>query len=145
MKIEPQLVIDACANSQTMAEAHRKLGVLKFDTFVKYAKQLGVYKPNPGRAGIQRTNESYKNALHYIENKLPISSHSLKNKLIRDGAKKHECEMCKNSIWNGKLIPIELDHINGDHFDNALDNLRIICPNCHAQTDTHAGKKNKGR
>lgn len=52
------------------------------------------------------------------------------------------CEMCGLSSWNGSRIPIEMDHINGDAYDNSEDNLRLLCPNCHAQTPTY---KNKNR
>lgn len=54
------------------------------------------------------------------------------------------CEVCKNTKWMGIDIPLELDHIDGDHRNNSKSNLRIICPNCHAQTPTYKGK-NKGR
>ncbi len=43
-------------------------------------------------------------------------------------------------FMNGRPIPLELDHINGRRDDNRLDNLRILCPNCHAQTETYRGK-----
>lgn len=46
--------------------------------------------------------------------------------------------------WNGKEAPLELDHINGVRLDNSLKNLRILCPNCHAQTDTYCGKNKQG-
>ncbi len=55
----------------------------------------------------------------------------------------HKCEICERKKWNGKSMPIVLDHINGDSTDWGLKNLRLICPNCDAQTDTYKGK-NKG-
>ena len=54
------------------------------------------------------------------------------------------CEVCKLDQWMGKPIPIELDHVNGIHDDESRENLRLICPNCHAQTETYKAK-NIGR
>lgn len=51
----------------------------------------------------------------------------------------NRCEVCGFEEWNGKPIPIELDHIDGDSDNNAEANLRLICPNCHAQTETYKG------
>lgn len=70
-------------------------------------------------------------------------SYKLKNRLLAEGLKKHKCECCGITEWNGQPAPIELDHINGNHHDNRLENLRILCPNCHAQTDTYRGKNKK--
>lgn len=61
--------------------------------------------------------------------------------LEKDG---HKCQICKNTEWNGKEIPLVLDHVNGDSYNNFPENLRMICPNCDAQTDFYKGK-NKGR
>lgn len=79
----------------------------------------------------------------YLSNEFPILSHKLKGRLIAEGLKQHKCECCGISEWNGNPAPIELDHINGNHHDNRLENLRILCPNCHAQTDTYRGKNKK--
>lgn len=49
----------------------------------------------------------------------------------------------KNDIWHGKKISLILDHINGIHNDNRIENLRMLCPNCNATLDTHCGKNNK--
>ena len=51
-----------------------------------------------------------------------------------------QCECCKNVEWNGRPIPLEVHHINGDNTDNRLENLQILCPNCHALTENWRGK-----
>ena len=80
---------------------------------------------------------------NYLTNQYPIQSHALKLRLIREGFKIHECEVCKLSKWMNNPIPLELDHIDGCHANNELTNLRLLCPNCHAQTDTYRGKNIK--
>lgn len=55
----------------------------------------------------------------------------------------HECAICGISEWNGLPAPLEVDHIDGNPKDNSPGNLRRICPNCHAQTDTYKSK-NRG-
>jgi 5-methylcytosine-specific restriction endonuclease McrA len=79
----------------------------------------------------------------YLKENSVVQSYKLKNRLIAEGLKQHKCECCGITEWMGKPTPIELDHINGNHHDNRLENLRILCPNCHAQTDTYRGKNKK--
>ncbi len=71
-------------------------------------------------------------------------SNDLKTRLYTAGLKTPECELCG---WSKKSLdgrtPVELDHMNGNHFDNRIENLRILCPNCHSLQSTHRGK-NKG-
>lgn len=68
---------------------------------------------------------------------------SLKKRIFRDDLIPHEqCVMCSGArVWNGRVIELHLDHINGDHIDNRLENLRFLCPNCHSQTDTYCKPK----
>lgn len=61
--------------------------------------------------------------------------------LIREHG--HRCWVCNNSEWMGKPITLELDHIDGHSENSAKENLRILCPNCHAQTPTYKSK-NRG-
>lgn len=79
----------------------------------------------------------------YLSNRRKIQSHSLKKRLIKEGIFKYCCSNCNLSEWLSGPIPIELDHINGNHYDNSLSNLRILCPNCHALTPTNSGKNRK--
>jgi hypothetical protein len=63
--------------------------------------------------------------------------------LIRSGVK-YSCSKCHNQgQWKQSPLKLQLDHINGNPVDNRKENLRILCPNCHSQTETFCGKKNK--
>ena len=66
------------------------------------------------------------------------------SRLIKEGLLEYKCDICENiGEWYGNPLVLQLDHINGKHNDNNLDNLRLLCPNCHSQTDTFAGKNLK--
>jgi hypothetical protein len=54
--------------------------------------------------------------------------------------REHRCEVCNFNEWMGQTIPLDLDHIDGNPDNNTEENLRLICPNCHAQTNTYKGK-----
>ena len=64
-----------------------------------------------------------------------LSSSNVKNLLFRLNLKENKCEICGLSEWLGTPIQCELHHINGDPTDNRVENLQILCPNCHSQTD----------
>lgn len=79
----------------------------------------------------------------YFSNEVPINSHNLKLRLLKDGIKQHRCEKCLNTEWNELPIPIQLHHVDGNSGNNALNNLQILCPNCHAQTSNYCGKQHR--
>ena len=77
----------------------------------------------------------------------PINqSHLLKKKLWDEGLKPRECEQCGWCVYSlDRRLPLELEHINGDHYDNRIENLEILCPNCHALRLTSGGWITKDR
>ena len=68
------------------------------------------------------------------------SSNKLKERLLKSGIKEHKCECCGNIKWLDKPIKLELHHINGDNTDNRIENISLLCPNCHSYTDTYRSK-----
>jgi DNA-binding transcriptional ArsR family regulator len=73
------------------------------------------------------------------------SSSALKRRLIKEGVLENKCLWCGIHTWRGRELVLQLDHVNGDSSDNRRENLRLLCPNCHSQTETFCGKNNKGR
>lgn len=65
----------------------------------------------------------------------------VKKRLFNAGIKERRCEHCGLSAWMGEPIGLELHHINGDGSDNRLENLEILCGNCHARTPNWGGRK----
>jgi DNA-binding CsgD family transcriptional regulator len=67
----------------------------------------------------------------------------LKLRLLRLGLKDGSCEQCGISEWRGRPLSVALHHVNGDRLDNRLENLELLCPNCHSQTDTYSGRNGR--
>ena len=80
---------------------------------------------------------SHKAMNHYDFSSLKKDANRKSHLLYERG---HKCEVCGLTEWMGKPAPIELDHIDGNCENNVKDNLRLICCNCHAQTDSYRGK-----
>lgn len=87
-------------------------------------------------------NVAKKSMEQYVTTWTAAPQSSLPKKYII-ATKGYKCEVCGISDWQGKPISLQLDHIDGNADNNHEDNLRLLCPNCHSQTDTF-GAKNKG-
>ena len=76
-----------------------------------------------------------------VENSSYANIASLKRRLLKEGLLEYKCSECGNTgEWQNKALSLQLDHINGNNKDHRLTNLRFLCPNCHSQTETYAGK-----
>jgi|LakMenE18May11ns_1017448.scaffolds.fasta_scaffold9246019_1 Zn finger protein HypA/HybF involved in hydrogenase expression len=79
-----------------------------------------------------------------IEGKHPYyQTLKLKKRLLKEGVKENKCDICGIIDWNNIELSMQLDHIDGDSHNHKLDNLRMVCPNCHSQTNTYCGKNKK--
>jgi len=74
-----------------------------------------------------------------------ICSSKFRKRLVKEGVLEERCANCGLNEWLGRPMPLELDHIDGDRYNQEIDNLRLLCPNCHALTPTYRGRNRKGR
>lgn len=75
--------------------------------------------------------------IDYLTANSKCSRQSLKERLLKEGYKQNVCEVCGIAEWNGKPLTMQIHHIDGDNTNNCLDNLMMICPNCHSQTENY--------
>ena len=119
----------------TGSQTHISKTILEFNIDTSHFKGKGWNK-----GGVSTTVKPIED---YLNNKIKISSSKLRKRIILEKLKEHRCEICKLTEWMGNPIPLELDHINSNHFDNTLTNLQIICPNCHSLKPNYRGRKKK--
>ena len=137
-------LIEAVANNRSWRQVLFSLGLREgggaHANVKKVAKQLNLSTEHI--TGHPISNNPSKIPLDEIlEGKHPqYQTSKLKKRLIKEGILENKCSSCGITEWNGKSIVIQLDHVNGNSKDHTLGNLRMLCPNCHSQTDTFAGK-----
>lgn len=143
--MEKELLKHLVETSQSYSEILRKQGKAISGASIKVLKQLladYAIECNFNTHSIQ--SKEKKSLSEILVQNSTYQSAKLKNRLIKAGIKQDICEICGcSNNWNGKPLVLQLDHINGDHYDNRLENLQILCPNCHSQTETFSNKRNK--
>lgn len=124
-------------------EIAKRLGC-DHDTLNRYLNHFGIEYKGLQNWAKGRTYKSshYIPYAEYIQGK-SVQTNKLRIKLLTEGVKQAVCESCGNDSWQGVPIPLEVHHIDGDKTHNTLDNLQILCPNCHALTSTYRGKNIK--
>lgn len=147
LKYTKEQFITAVASSRSIMEALKKLNLVpnggNYSSFRKRIKNFGLDTSHfTGQGWAKGRAASNKRPINdYLSNKAYITSNKLKLRLIKEGFFKKQCDICKNIKWMDSLIPIELHHKDGNHDNNVLSNLQVLCPNCHAQTSNHRKKK----
>lgn len=138
--INKEKFVSVCENSISMAKAAVDLG-LHFNTFKKKAIEFGCYRPNPGLKGGKRSVNPKIDLNEILQGKHPqFQTYKLKLRLLRENLLENKCSICGITDWEKKPINLELDHIDGNRTNHVLNNLRLLCPNCHSQTDTYRSK-----
>ena len=148
-----QQLIDAVKESFSKAEVMRKLNLIasggNYSTIDRNIKRLNLDTSHFTGQGWNKGDkyrpiqEKRKLDEILVKNSTWVNTYHLKKRLLDENVKEHKCELCGATEWLGKPIALELHHINGIHDDLRLENLHILCPNCHAVTDNYRGKKLK--
>ena len=138
---------EATASSTSCRQVLIKLGLApkggNYGTFRRNAERLRLDTSHFLGQGHNRGKEALNQRPieDYLSNKARIRSSKLRERLIREGYFERQCSSCRGRTWLGLPMPPELDHINGDPENNRLNNLRLLCPNCHARTPTYRRSK----
>jgi hypothetical protein len=135
-------LIDAIPKCKSFTEVAKFLGMSKSTNTLlrKRAEQLGLNYSHFKGSGI---TPKPLNEILVLSDKEMQCTHRLKLRLIKENYFDHKCYRCGLTEWNNLPTPIELEHINGNRCDNRLENLTLLCPNCHAQTETYRAKNIK--
>jgi len=116
-------------------QAHLKSVINKLGIEISHFKGQGWEKGKPSHN--RSKPEDY---LKEYDKDVSVSTHQIKNWLFRDKIKEKICEECGLTEWQGKPIPLELHHIDGNRHNNKYENIKILCSNCHAQTENYCSK-----
>jgi len=135
---------NAIDNTTSMLKASQQLNI-PFSTFKREATRLGLYNPNQGRKGIKRELYEYDKIRiplnEILEGKFPFYGRNhLKKRLLKEKIFENKCSICGITEWQNKPLVCHLDHIDGNPQNHRIENLRMMCPNCHSQTDTYGSK-----
>ena len=144
---------NAAKASRSIAGMCRYLGLkpcggnykIMHNAIKEYGLDISHFTGQGWNTGLQFKPFEAKPIEDILVNDSNYQSHKLKVRLLKEGIKENICERCGLKEWQEFPIPLELHHINGNNTDNRLENLVLLCPNCHALTESYRGKNKKQR
>ena len=148
-KISKEKLEEIVSNSKTIAEVMRKLGYTanrgnSYKPFKKYLQENNIdFSHFLGKSNGLAKNEIFTLDEILVKDSKYTNMSSLKKRVLKNNLIEYKCAICGISEWMNKELILQLDHINGDNRDNRISNLRLLCPNCHSQTETYCRKNKK--
>ncbi len=116
----------------------------KQETLNRYLEIMEiVYVGNQSGKGTNKPSQLKWDLETYLANSVDIQTNKVRKKILEEGLKPYKCECCGHSTWIGNPIPLEIHHKDGDRNHNELSNYELLCPNCHAFTDSYRGKNSR--
>ena len=134
-------------SSTSVHQVLEKLGIKScggnYATFYKLIKKYHISTNHflGQRSNLGKTFSSKRPISDYLKNKYTISSHKLRLRLIKEGYLDAKCHLCGIRTWQNNPLSFELHHVDGDSLNNKLENLWLVCPNCHSQTKSFRRRK----
>lgn len=151
MKCTKKEIKTAINKSVSLAELLKNLNIgISGGNYATIKTLIKKFKLNTSHFLGQAINKGkkfgYKRSIEdYLSNKIYITSHALRLRLLEEKYFEHKCYSCGLKKWLGKPIPLELEHKNGIHEDNTLENLTLFCSNCHALSPFYCGKNKNSK
>lgn len=152
-KYDKEWLTELCKNSYSYAEVLRKAGRQQGGgTQATLKKKIEEYEIDISHFTGQRWQKSPNQQNNIVSRELysldevfiknsPVTQKVLRGYIERHKMLEYKCQICGcDGNWQNGIIALEVDHINGDNTDNRIENLRYLCPNCHALTETYRGR-----
>lgn len=147
-----ELCKDSYSYAEVLRKAGRKQGGGTQATLRKKIEEFGIdishftgqrWQNSPNQIDNHENREKYSLEEVFIKNS-PVTQKVLRRYVERHNLIPHKCQNCGcDGHWQNGIIALEIDHIDGDNTNNEISNLRYLCPNCHALTDTYRGRNIK--